>query len=81
MTSAKPLAAQLRPVLMVLNCTARMVFLSRTSSPWFNQRTDEWGGSLANRMRFPLEVVREVRRVIETHARKPFLLRYRGFVE
>ncbi|HAZ3452422.1 TPA: NADH:flavin oxidoreductase, partial [Klebsiella variicola] len=44
-------------------------------SPWFNQRTDEWGGSLANRMRFPLEVVREVRRVIETHARKPFLLR------
>ncbi len=50
-------------------------------SPWFNQRTDEWGGSLANRMRFPLEVVREVRRVIETHARKPFLLRYRGFVE
>lgn len=46
-------------------------------SPWFNQRTDEWGGSLANRMRFPLEVVREVRRVIETHARKPFLLGYR----
>lgn len=46
-------------------------------SPWFNQRTDEWGGSLANRMRFPLEVVREVRRVIEAHARKPFLLGYR----
>lgn len=46
-------------------------------SPWFNQRTDEWGGSLANRMRFPLEVVREVRRVIETHAGKPFLLGYR----
>lgn len=46
-------------------------------SPWFNQRTDEWGGSLANRMRFPLEVVREVRRIIETHARKPFLLGYR----
>lgn len=23
-------------------------------SPCFNQRTDEWGGSLANRMRFPL---------------------------
>ncbi|HAT1614118.1 TPA: NADH-dependent flavin oxidoreductase [Raoultella ornithinolytica] len=46
-------------------------------SPWFNQRTDEWGGSLANRMRFPLEVVREARRVIETHAGKPFLLGYR----
>ncbi len=26
-----------------------------------NQRTDEWGGSYANRMRFPLEIVRRVR--------------------
>jgi hypothetical protein len=57
---------------MVLNCTARMVFLSRTSSPRFNQRTDEWGGSLANRMRFPLEVVREVRQVVRLMPRKPF---------
>jgi 2,4-dienoyl-CoA reductase-like NADH-dependent reductase (Old Yellow Enzyme family) len=30
-------------------------------SPITNQRTDEYGGNLANRMRFPLEVVREVR--------------------
>ncbi|WP_440491038.1 NADH-dependent flavin oxidoreductase [Serratia nevei] len=46
-------------------------------SPYFNQRTDEWGCSLENRMRFPLEVVREVRRVIERHAAQPFLLGYR----
>ncbi|BEM88132.1 NADH-dependent flavin oxidoreductase [Serratia marcescens] len=46
-------------------------------SPYFNQRTDEWGGSLENRMRFPLEVAREVRRVIERHATQPFLLGYR----
>ncbi|HBO3150611.1 TPA: NADH-dependent flavin oxidoreductase [Pseudomonas aeruginosa] len=46
-------------------------------SPLFNQRTDEWGGSLENRMRFPLEVVREVRRVIAAHAKRPFLLGYR----
>jgi 2,4-dienoyl-CoA reductase (NADPH2) len=26
-----------------------------------NQRTDEWGGSYANRVRFPLEIVRRVR--------------------
>lgn len=32
-------------------------------SPLTNQRTDEWGGSLENRMRFPLEVVRAVRAV------------------
>ena len=27
-----------------------------------NQRTDEWGGSYANRMRFPLEIVRRSQR-------------------
>jgi 2,4-dienoyl-CoA reductase-like NADH-dependent reductase (Old Yellow Enzyme family) len=46
-------------------------------SPRFNQRTDQWGGSLENRMRFPLAVVGEVRRVIEAHATRPFLLGYR----
>jgi 2,4-dienoyl-CoA reductase-like NADH-dependent reductase (Old Yellow Enzyme family) len=46
-------------------------------SPRFNRRTDEWGGSLANRMRFPLAVVQEVKRVIATHATRPFLLGYR----
>lgn len=46
-------------------------------SPWFNRREDQWGGSLEGRMRFPLEVVREVRRVIAAHADRPFLLGYR----
>jgi 2,4-dienoyl-CoA reductase-like NADH-dependent reductase (Old Yellow Enzyme family) len=46
-------------------------------SPLYNQRDDEWGGSLENRMRFPLAVVREVKRVIEAHAKRPFLLGYR----
>lgn len=46
-------------------------------SPRFNQRTDEWGGSLDNRMRFPLAVVQEVKRVIAIHATRPFLLGYR----
>jgi dimethylglycine catabolism A len=31
-------------------------------SPLFNQRTDEYGGSLDNRLRFGLEVLREIRR-------------------
>lgn len=30
-------------------------------SPAFNFRTDEWGGSLENRMRFPLECLRSIR--------------------
>lgn len=46
-------------------------------SPLYNQRDDAWGGSLTNRMRFPLAVVREVRQVIATHATKPFILGYR----
>ncbi|WP_065383346.1 NADH-dependent flavin oxidoreductase [Hyphomonas sp. ND6WE1B] len=46
-------------------------------SPFFNRRTDFWGGPLENRMRFPLAVVAEVQRVIDTHAKKPFLLGYR----
>ena len=33
-------------------------------SPIFNQRKDEYGGSLANRMRFGLEVIQEIRRQV-----------------
>lgn len=46
-------------------------------SPLYNQRTDQWGGSPENRMRFPLAVVREVRRVVAAHAERPFLVGYR----
>jgi 2,4-dienoyl-CoA reductase (NADPH2) len=35
--------------------------LNQFISPRTNRRTDEWGGSLENRCRFPLEVVRRVR--------------------
>jgi mycofactocin system FadH/OYE family oxidoreductase 2 len=33
-------------------------------SPIFNRRTDEYGGTLENRMRFGLEVLREIRRQV-----------------
>lgn len=46
-------------------------------SPFYNRRKDEWGGSLENRLRFPLAVVQEVNNVIEKHATKPFMLGYR----
>ncbi len=43
------------------------------ASPLSNQRTDEYGGSLANRLRFPLEVAHAVREVWP--ADKPVLYR------
>ncbi|KMQ68749.1 NADH:flavin oxidoreductase [Chryseobacterium sp. FH2] len=46
-------------------------------SPMFNQRTDKWGGSIDNRLRFSTEVVREVRRVIAEYADRPFALGFR----
>lgn len=37
--------------------------LSTFISPYTNRRTDQYGGSVGNRMRFPLRVLREVRAV------------------
>ena len=39
-------------------------YLSTWLSPLTNHRTDEYGGSLENRMRFPLELIRAVREAI-----------------
>lgn len=38
--------------------------ISQFLSPVTNQRTDEYGGSLENRRRFPLEVIRAVRQAV-----------------
>ncbi|PGV55154.1 NADH-dependent flavin oxidoreductase [Bacillus sp. AFS037270] len=46
-------------------------------SPATNKRTDQWGGTLENRLRFPLAIIKEIKKVIETHATKPFILGYR----
>ena len=35
--------------------------ISRFMSPLANQRTDEYGGSIENRMRFPLEIIQEIK--------------------
>lgn len=50
-------------------------------SPHSNRRTDQWGGSLENRMRFPLAIVEAVKRTIAEHADRPFALGYRISVE
>lgn len=46
-------------------------------SPYFNRREDQWGGSLENRMRFPLAVIKEMKNIIEKHTKKPFIFGYR----
>lgn len=56
---------------------AHSFLLQNFFSPYFNRRTDRWGDSLENRMRFPLAVVEELRKVIARHADRPFVLGYR----
>jgi 2,4-dienoyl-CoA reductase-like NADH-dependent reductase (Old Yellow Enzyme family) len=46
-------------------------------SPFFNRREDQWGGSLENRLRFPLAVIQKMKNVIKNHATKPFIFGYR----
>jgi anthraniloyl-CoA monooxygenase len=49
-----------------LHC-AHGYLLSSFISPLTNQRTDDYGGSLANRLRYPLEVFRAMRDVWPSH--------------
>lgn len=46
-------------------------------SAYSNKRTDYWGGSLEKRMNFPLEVVKEVLRVVKKAAPADFIVGYR----
>lgn len=38
--------------------------LSQFLSPWTNKRKDEYGGTLENRLRFPVEVIRRIREAV-----------------
>jgi 2,4-dienoyl-CoA reductase-like NADH-dependent reductase (Old Yellow Enzyme family) len=46
-------------------------------SPYSNVRTDKWGGSLENRMTFPLAIIDEVKKTVAAHAKVPFIVGYR----
>ncbi|PWK16491.1 NADH-dependent flavin oxidoreductase [Tumebacillus permanentifrigoris] len=51
--------------------------LQQCFSAHTNRREDRWGGSLSNRMAFPLAVVDEVQKVVAAHAKTPFVVGYR----
>ena len=58
--------------MLELHC-AHGYLLSSFITPLSNRRTDEYGGSLENRLRFPLEVFRAIRSVWPAH--KPMSVR------
>lgn len=51
--------------------------LQQFFSPHSNRREDRWGGSLEKRLRFPLAIVDEVKRIVRERADRPFLVGYR----
>ncbi len=38
--------------------------INQFMAPHVNQRKDKWGGSIENRMRFPVEIVKEIRKAV-----------------
>ncbi|PKN08728.1 MAG: oxidoreductase [Deltaproteobacteria bacterium HGW-Deltaproteobacteria-8] len=64
-------AAARRAVRLGLDCVelhcAHGYLLHEFLSPLSNQRTDEYGGSLENRMRLPLEIFQAMRAVLPAH--------------
>lgn len=56
---------------------ANTYLIQQFFSPNSNQREDQWGGSLENRMRFPLAVIDQVREAAGQYAGKDFIVGYR----
>lgn len=56
---------------------ANTFLLQQFFSPHSNRRHDQWGGSRENRVKFPVEVMKEVQRVAEEQQAKNFIVGYR----
>lgn len=66
---------------MVLIHGAHGNFVSAFFSPLTNQRTDEYGGSFENRMRFPLKLVKAVREAVGDDMAIDFRISQNEYVE
>lgn len=56
---------------------ANTYLIQQFFSPHSNRRTDDWGGTLEKRMKFPLAVVDEVLQNVKQYAKSPFAVGYR----
>ena len=56
---------------------ANNFILQQFYSGYYNKRTDEWGGSLEKRMKFPLEVVDACCKVRDKYNKPEFIIGYR----
>jgi len=56
---------------------ANTYLMQQFFSPHSNHRTDKWGGSLENRMRFALEIIKSVHAAVEKYADDKFIVGYR----
>lgn len=56
---------------------ANRFLLQQFMSPYTNHRQDEFGGSLANRVRLPIQIVQRVQQVAAHTAQRPFAVGYR----
>lgn len=56
---------------------ANTYLLQQFFSPHSNRRTDEWGGSLEQRLNFPMTVIQEVMKIKQKFATSEFIVGYR----
>lgn len=56
---------------------ANTYLMQQFFSPHSNRRTDQWGGSLENRERFALAIVKRVHEMVAQYAHRPFMVGYR----
>ena len=56
---------------------ANTYLLQQFVSSATNQRQDQWGGSLENRMKFPLAVLKKVKETVAEYADEQFIVGYR----
>lgn len=56
---------------------ANTYLIQQFFSPHSNRRNDQWGGDVLRRINFPLNIVRTVKDMVQTFAKRPFLVGYR----